>query len=442
MDGTAGYAPVISYISTSLPDSEFTLVDVGCAGGIDPIWRSFGTRLRALAIDGNVAEIERLQRDETHPGIRYLAALAVLPDDHPFAKRKDGRGYWARSPWDRLSVVRSTELMKSDGPRSTEEMVAANQWSEMKQADEAIVIPAYLDREGIASLDFLKIDVDGADFEILNSFDKTLDRLGVLGVGIEINYFGSASDTAHTFHNVDRFMKARGFELLGLTVRRYSMSSLPSRYLWKFPAYTEFGRPLQGDALYIRDLASSEYAATASRLPVAKLFNLICLCAAFNLPDCAAEVALRFRDRLSDSCDLDRLLDLLAAQAQWPAAEPLSYQEYIRRFESHDRALFFPPTEPELDESERERELRHALDECERDLRHARSELEGLRGDLTRAEHEHDEVVRHHGLELADARRQAAEAVNRIAAMESSKFWKLRRVWFAMKRRVGMGDNE
>jgi len=110
--------------------------------------------------------------------------------------------------------------MKSDRPRSTEELVAANQWSEMKQAEESIVMPAYLDREGIDSLDFLKIDVDGADFEILNSFDEALDRLGVLGVGIEINYFGSASDTDHTFHNVDRFMKARGFELFGLSVRR------------------------------------------------------------------------------------------------------------------------------------------------------------------------------------------------------------------------------
>ena len=200
--------------------------------------------------------------------------------------------------------------------------------------------------------------------------------------------------------------------------------------MWKLPAYTEFGRPLQGDALYIRDLASSEYDETVRRLPVAKLVNLICLCAAFNLPDCAAEVALRFRDRLSASCDLDHLLDLLAAQAQWPAAEPLSYREYICRFESHDRALFFPAVA--------ESGMRSEESGCE--LRHAQSELERLRVDLARAEQERDEIARQHGVELADARRQAAEAVNRIAAMESSRFWKLRRVWFGMKRSVGMGD--
>ena len=46
-----------------------------------------------------------------------------------------------------------------------------------------------------------------------------------------------------------------------------------------------------------------------------------------------------------------------------------------------------------------------------------------------------------------DARLRAAleaarEAQNRIAAMETSKFWKLRRLWFRLKRRVGLGENE
>jgi hypothetical protein len=445
MEGTASYAPVIGDISASLPDHEFMLVDIGCAGGIDPVWRCFGARLRALAVDGNVAEIERLQRAETHPGIRYLAALANLPQDHPFARKKEGRGYWGRSPWERLSVARSTELMKSDPPRSTSEMVAANQWSEMAQSDEVIVVPAYLRDQGTTSLDFLKIDVDGADFDILNSFDGALDPLGVLGVGIEINYFGSASDTDHTFHNVDRFMKARGFELFGLTVRRYSVSSLPSRYVLKLPAASEFGRPLQGDALYVRDLASSDCDGVATRLSEAKLTNLICLFAAFNLPDCAAEVALRFRERLSSSCDVDHLLDLLAAQAQWPTDQPLSYLEYIRRFEAHDQ-MFFTSTaaSDELNESQQDAHpatLDAASDVADHEV-DAPCEQNQLRLERTRAEQERHDTAKQRSRELGDARRQLEEATNRIAAMESSKFWKLRRVWFQMKRSVGLGDNE
>jgi FkbM family methyltransferase len=68
--------------------------------------------------------------------------------------------------------------------------------------------------------------------------------------------------------------------------------------------------------------------------------NLICLFAIFNLPDCAADIALRFRDRLGEACSVDRILDLLAVQAQGSAKPPLSYSEYIRKFDSHDTMFF------------------------------------------------------------------------------------------------------
>lgn len=437
MEGTAIHAPVIGYLSEALPTTGFMLVDVGCSGGIDGIWRSFGPRLRALAIDPNIVEIARLRSVETHPGIRYLAVLAGLPSDHPFAREKAGRSHWGRSPWERLSAAKSLEMMKSGGPLSTSDMIAANLWAEMKLSEEVIVIPAYLRDHGIESVDFLKIDVDGADFEILNSFDLALDTLGVLGVGIEINYFGSTADTDHTFHNVDRFMKARGFELFGVTVSRYSLTALPSRYLWKFPARTEFGRPLQGDALYIRDLGSSIYDEFTSRLPWTKLVNLICLFAAFNLPDCAAEIAERFGGRLSARCDVDRVLDLLAAQAQGPVEQPMPYREYIHRFESHDLMFFTPgpsgsavdlqlsPTHSHFEARPVERQKA----EPERD--EALAALRSLEADLRRTSHQ-----------LADARQQERRARERIVAMESSKFWKLRRIWFRLKRSVGLGRNE
>src|SRR5262245_57062815 len=101
MEGTVSYVPVIDYLCEALRGSEFMLVDIGCSGGIDSVWRCFGPRLRALAIDPNITEIERLKGSETHPGIRYLAAFARLPGDHSFAQQKAGRSHWGRNPWER-----------------------------------------------------------------------------------------------------------------------------------------------------------------------------------------------------------------------------------------------------------------------------------------------------------------------------------------------------
>lgn len=372
-----------------------------------------------MAIDPNIGEIERLKGGETHPGIRYLAGFASLPEDHSFALQKAGRSHWGRSPWERLSVVKSLEIMKSRQKLSTSEMLGANLWSEMQLSDESIVIPTYLRNEGIHSVDFLKIDVDGADFDILNSFDLILDSLGILGLCIEINYFGSTCETDHTFHNVDRFMKKNGFELFGLTINRYSTAALPSRYLWHLPSRSEFGRPLQGDAVYIRDLGSNEYIEFTARLPVTKLVNLICIFAAFNLPDCAAEVAQRFSDRLSHLCDLERVLDLLAAQAQTPTETPLTYREYIRRFEAHDPMFFTQSTQSPIVSKEAAE-----LAEVRKQLEDARERAANCSDALTEVEG------------------QLREARERIVSMETSKFWKLREAWFMFKRSLGLGTSQ
>jgi hypothetical protein len=48
---------------------------------------------------------------------------------------------------------------------------------------------------------------------------QTLEDAKVLGVGIEVNFFGSEDPQVHTFHNVDRLMKQNGFELFCLSTR-------------------------------------------------------------------------------------------------------------------------------------------------------------------------------------------------------------------------------
>ena len=43
---------------------------------------------------------------------------------------------------------------------------------------------------------------------------------------------------------------------------------------------------------------------------------------------------------------------------------------------------------------------------------------------------------------LGTAQEEARQALAKITSMESSKFWKLRRIWFRLKRCVGLGMNE
>ena len=46
-------------IAESLKSEKFRLLDIGCSGGLDPLWRAFEPRLQALGIDASVTECKR-----------------------------------------------------------------------------------------------------------------------------------------------------------------------------------------------------------------------------------------------------------------------------------------------------------------------------------------------------------------------------------------------
>ena len=260
MEGLKSKSAAFQYIADCLVDEGFTLIDVGCSGGIDPLWRAFGTRLTAFGFDPNIDECKRLNTIETLPSIKYIPAFVGLPSDDPIVHRRGVRPYTQRSTVIRLSSARTVEIRQMRNAfRSAEELIAENQWSKVSLADPRapIFLPQFFHANSLDDIDMIKIDVDGPDFDILQSLSSSLARCNVLALGLEVNFVGSADDTDHTFCNTDRFMRAHGFDLFYLTVRPYSLAALPSRYQLPVPGQTEYGRPVQGDAIYARDLVGA-----------------------------------------------------------------------------------------------------------------------------------------------------------------------------------------
>jgi hypothetical protein len=346
-EGSARAVPNLDfarYAVDSLRAENFTLVDLGCAGGINPVWRIFGSRLRALAIDASMDECRRLADGEELQGIEYVSAFAGIAPDHPFVVRRGGEEVHVRNPWPRLSAAHTMQRREAKLRAATDqEKIRQSTWwlTETADASRPVIVPDMLSQRGMDNVDFLKIDTDGNDFGILNSFDGCFDKFGILGAYLEVNFCGSPDDTNRTFHNTDRFMKAQGFELFDLSVRRYSAAALPAPYELDIPAQTISGRILQGDALYIRDWAAADWAQIAAQASVEKLIKLAAIFSLMSLPDCAAEILIAFRARFSGWLAVDRALDLLSAQIQPSVQPPLSYKAYLSAFQA-DSPDFYP----------------------------------------------------------------------------------------------------
>jgi hypothetical protein len=323
-----------AFVAAAL-ESPFRLLDIGCSGGLDPRWRAFGAKLQAIGIDASKAECERLAKAEAQPGIEYVPTFVAGVADRPVDLERGQASPLIMAVRERLSFMRTREIRQARLVRAEiEEKLRHNAWEMTELADEArpVLVSDLLAERGWTDFDYLKIDIDGSDFEVLRTFDGRLKPAGVLGVQLEVNFVGTDSETDHTFHNTDRFMRRQGYELIRLDVRTYSSRALPGRYVWPTPAETLFGRPFQGEAWYARDFEGAA-------LDRAKLLKLAAIYAAVEAPDMAAELLTKRRGELA-GFDIEHGLDLLAAQAQPDRARKLDYRQYMQGFEA-DAARFY-----------------------------------------------------------------------------------------------------
>lgn len=330
MELMVGSEKIVSYLSRYLTN-DFIYFDVGCSGGIDAQWFSLEDKLVAVGFDVVVAEIDRLRALNTHSRVEYVSGAVSGAKKRKIA---------SANPWSRLAVCETNRIRSQQTKNSKFVGIVDNNWQAEEAAVDEIFLPGYMDNNGYTYLDFLKIDVDGQDFDILTSLEPKLESADILGICIEVNYHGSDDPDENTFHNVDRFMRANGYALFDFTKRLYSGSFLPAPYEISIPAQANFGRPLQGDALYIRDICDPNY---KDSVPITKdrLLKVIIINVLFNKLDSAAEILLNYSEIFEASFSTSFVLDMLTKEWANKHFSQLNYTDLISKFESDD-SIFYP----------------------------------------------------------------------------------------------------
>jgi hypothetical protein len=309
-------------------DDPLFVVDVGASGGIDGYWHEFGDQFGAVGFDPIVTEVDRLNAG-AGTGVRYEAAWVTCR--HP----GNANGMPSTQFFQRTSAVRAAEVAGLDYAREH-----YNAGAPVELSTERIVLDEYFDSDDRRRIDFLKVDTDGGDFDVLRGAETILRDGGVLGLAVEAQFHGPVASDANLFSNVDLYLRGLGFALFDLEVNRYSRSALPAEFVLDIPAQTVTGQISWGEAIYFRDLGDPDYESMWSFRPTAvDIFKLMCLFEIFGLSDCAAELILKYRELLGHARTRTDLLDLLAAEQNGAGT---TYAELHRRFASEARRRFAP----------------------------------------------------------------------------------------------------
>ncbi len=312
------------FTDLGLIQEDFVMIDVGCSGGIDPVWLTFGENLFAYGIDPQKTEIERLKKDLNHKGIKYHTYFIGSEESEYGIKKTKFHKKSYMNPVFRTSssvVIKNSENAKAQSNPIFENVT--ENW---------ITLPDFIKENSIKKVDFIKIDTDGNDIEILHSISEQIENLGVLGIMIESNFVGTADKNQNSFFNIDEIMKKKGFHLYNLSISKYSKVALPSKFKYNIFAQTEFGQPVQCDLVYLKDGASEYYNDFFGKeLTKQEVLKLACLYEIFKVPDLAAEILLLHKNKFDTDFKIIEPLNLLTKKIT--RDKNIDYKTYIENFQ-------------------------------------------------------------------------------------------------------------
>ncbi|QGY39371.1 hypothetical protein GM415_04290 [Pseudodesulfovibrio cashew] len=307
----------------ALGDERFTVVDVGVSGGLDRKWFDFGGHLRGFGFDLLENEVRDLNdRIDSRLGVSFHAACIGTGEDEP-------------APGTPSNWVRRERLATNpdQGRMSSNFSTTAPEFTEVSTSLDGFF------RDETGSLDFIKIDTDGADFDVIRSGSRILNDNRVLGLEVECQFHGGTGPRAEVFANIDTYLRERGFSLFSMDPVRTSRRALPGKAREHIIGDSDRGQLIWANVRYFRDLANPEYQRHwPFEITPEAVVKLACLYELHGLNDCAAEVVLRFEDKLKGLFDTGHALDLLTKGYY---GEFETRAEHMDAFE-HDRGRFLP----------------------------------------------------------------------------------------------------
>lgn len=309
-------------------DDPFSLVDIGASGGIEPHWRAFRDSLQAVGFDPLVDEIARLNSIERSPAIKYIASRVGCRAEVP-----EWRDHFNNEFYPRTSAARALELKQCDYVKSY-----IDQTHEGTVSSDLIELDEFF-RDRPEKLDFIKIDTDGQDFQVLLGAGELLSRVGPIGLTVEALFVGQSYPHLNLFSHVDNLLRSRGYSLFAIDPVLYSRAALPRQFCGPKPINTTQGQLRWANTLFFRDVCLPGYEQTFKIiLTPHKLLKLCCAFEMYGLEDCAAEVLIQFRERIQHLTDVDRCLNLLTPPL--PNNMKVSYREYVSFFDTNVDAFY------------------------------------------------------------------------------------------------------
>jgi FkbM family methyltransferase len=231
--------PLPNEIVSLLQKDPVTLVDIGARGGINN-FRHLASWINVHAFEADAEESEKLRRNK-NPFASYTVhpfALAGVEGKRIFHLAHK-RSFSSFLPFDKEEFKKHFGRMKD-----------AEKWSEGFKVEKNVEVNCKtLDAVFTSQIDYLKLDTQGTELEILHGAKDLLVQKKISVIEVEVNmqpvYVGQPA-----FSVIDQFLRNAGFLLVDYKINQHAFSPVNSNN-----SLTENPRIANGgDAIYVLNM--------------------------------------------------------------------------------------------------------------------------------------------------------------------------------------------
>jgi hypothetical protein len=186
--------------------------------------------------------------------------------------------------------------------------------------ERVVSVSDWCQQAGVSRVDFCKLNVQGGELAILQSFGRLLD--GVLGLLLEAAFVESYHGRP-LFADVDAFARQHGFVFFDLLAHHY-VGRAASPFVARHAPGAEgrlsrqrssWGQLIEGHVLYLRDPIGASSADSASVVSHAQCIKLACIADVFGQTEYALEILDWLKTHPGTSIDQAAALERAIANA-------------------------------------------------------------------------------------------------------------------------------
>jgi len=242
------------------------IVDVGVSGGFEKHWHLFGTQKVMYGFEARGVPSMR-----TAP---YEGEYTVFPV--ALSNTSEEREFY-------VTAKRHASSLFKPNQKYIERF---HGYPNLRILDTRLIevrdLESFANENKLRSFDFMKLDCEGAELDVLKGTADWLDS--VIGVSVEALYQDWRIGQP-TFRDVDKFLNERGFDLF--TGTNYSILKTPTRKTSRATSGRE-GQLMWGQFIYMRDIVK-DMESGKGHDPM-RIVKAACYMEIYNLRDCGHEL--------------------------------------------------------------------------------------------------------------------------------------------------------